>query len=186
MVPSRFEEIIEAEVAKSLKRSSGAMEEKKAPDVEQNKRLKGENGKVVTAGAETKGNEQEKKDKKKKKKKEKKGKEGKEAEADKEQSAKKDTAAAATTDTNTTPQRVVKEITGGVKLVDAKLGTGPQAKKGNTVSMRYIGKLENGKVFDKNTKGKPVRFSLGLLFDQIDNFPYVVYLPTGQWGRYQR
>jgi FKBP-type peptidyl-prolyl cis-trans isomerase len=35
------------------------------------------------------------------------------------------------------------------------------AKKGNKVSMRYIGKLTNGKVFDKNTKGDPFKFNLG-------------------------
>lgn len=37
---------------------------------------------------------------------------------------------------------------GGVKMDDKKLGTGPACKKGNKVGMRYIGKLEDGKVFD--------------------------------------
>lgn len=41
----------------------------------------------------------------------------------------------------------VKEVK-GVKIDDKKLGKGPAAKEGNTVSMRYIGKLEDGKVFD--------------------------------------
>lgn len=41
----------------------------------------------------------------------------------------------------------VKEVK-GVKIDDKKLGTGPAAKEGNTVSLRYIGKLEDGKVFD--------------------------------------
>lgn len=36
----------------------------------------------------------------------------------------------------------------GVKIDDKKLGTGPAAKKGNKVGMRYIGKLKDGKVFD--------------------------------------
>lgn len=36
----------------------------------------------------------------------------------------------------------------GVTVDDRKVGTGPQAKKGSRVEMRYIGKLENGKVFD--------------------------------------
>ena len=58
------------------------------------------------------------------------------------------------------PKNVEREITGGVKLIDAKLGTGPMAKKGNTVGMRYIGKLQNGKVFDKNVSGKPVSHNL--------------------------
>lgn len=41
----------------------------------------------------------------------------------------------------------VKEVK-GVKVDDKKLGNGPAAKAGNSVSMRYIGKLEDGKVFD--------------------------------------
>lgn len=36
----------------------------------------------------------------------------------------------------------------GVKIDDKKLGSGPVAKKGNRVSMRYIGKFTDGKVFD--------------------------------------
>ncbi|KAI9925155.1 hypothetical protein ASPWEDRAFT_45910 [Aspergillus wentii DTO 134E9] len=54
----------------------------------------------------------------------------------------------------------VKEVK-GVKLDDKKLGSGPAAKSGNTVAMRYIGKLEDGKVFDSNKKGKPFSFKLG-------------------------
>ncbi|KAF7306153.1 Peptidylprolyl isomerase [Mycena chlorophos] len=56
-----------------------------------------------------------------------------------------------------------REITGGIKIRDPKVGTGPAAKKGNTVSMRYIGKLNTikGKIFDQNTKGKPFTFNLG-------------------------
>uniref|UniRef100_A0A093VTH3 FK506-binding protein n=1 Tax=Talaromyces marneffei PM1 TaxID=1077442 RepID=A0A093VTH3_TALMA len=49
----------------------------------------------------------------------------------------------------------------GVKIDDKKLGKGPAAKNGNTVAMRYIGKLEDGKVFDSNKKGKPFTFKLG-------------------------
>lgn len=36
----------------------------------------------------------------------------------------------------------------GVTIDDKKLGKGPAAKKGNKVGMRYIGKLQDGKVFD--------------------------------------
>ncbi|KAI5300731.1 peptidylprolyl isomerase fpr4 [Ascosphaera atra] len=57
-----------------------------------------------------------------------------------------------------TPQ--VREVN-GVKLDDRKIGEGKVAKKGNTVAMRYIGKLENGKVFDSNKSGKPFSFKLG-------------------------
>jgi FK506-binding nuclear protein len=49
-----------------------------------------------------------------------------------------------------------KELPGGLKVQDATVGTGPQAKKGDKLLMRYVGKLQDGKVFDKNTKGKPV------------------------------
>ncbi|KAK6519352.1 peptidylprolyl isomerase fpr4 [Arthrobotrys megalospora] len=49
----------------------------------------------------------------------------------------------------------------GVKIEDHKVGSGPEAKKGQKVSMRYIGKLTDGKVFDSNKKGKPFTFNLG-------------------------
>lgn len=44
----------------------------------------------------------------------------------------------------------------GVIIDDRKLGKGPAAKKGNKVGMRYIGKLQDGKVFDGTFD--PVRF----------------------------
>jgi FK506-binding nuclear protein len=49
------------------------------------------------------------------------------------------------------------ELPGGLKVQDFKIGDGKMAKPGARVSMRYIGKLTNGNVFDSNTKGKPVR-----------------------------
>ncbi|KAG1735124.1 uncharacterized protein EDB91DRAFT_1145394 [Suillus paluster] len=54
-----------------------------------------------------------------------------------------------------------KELTGGVKIRDVKSGDGKTAKNGAKISMRYIGKLQNGKIFDQNTKGKPFTFKLG-------------------------
>lgn len=51
-------------------------------------------------------------------------------------------------------------LEGGVIIEDRKIGEGPKAKKGSKVGMRYIGKLKNGKVFDKNTSGKPFYFKL--------------------------
>lgn len=41
----------------------------------------------------------------------------------------------------------------GVKIDDRSIGKGPAAKKGSTVGMRYIGKLEDGKVFDCKSRG---------------------------------
>jgi FK506-binding nuclear protein len=41
----------------------------------------------------------------------------------------------------------------GVKIDDKKLGKGRQAKAGDQVSMRYIGKLDSGKVFDGMLSG---------------------------------
>lgn len=54
-----------------------------------------------------------------------------------------------------------KTLLGGVVTEDRKVGKGPTAKSGNKVGIRYIGKLKNGKVFDKNTSGKPFVFGLG-------------------------
>lgn len=52
-------------------------------------------------------------------------------------------------------------LLGGVITEDRKVGTGATAKSGNKVGIRYIGKLKSGKVFDKNTSGKPFVFNLG-------------------------
>ena len=68
----------------------------------------------------------------------------------------------------------------GVTIDDKKLGDGPAAKKGDKVGLRYIGKLQDGKQFDGNSKmilevtncivltvelvnkkGTPFRFTIG-------------------------
>lgn len=54
-----------------------------------------------------------------------------------------------------------KKLDGNVVIEDRKPGDGPSARKGSRVSMRYVGKLANGKVFDRNTSGKPFTFGLG-------------------------
>ncbi|KAH8108062.1 hypothetical protein BXZ70DRAFT_913926 [Cristinia sonorae] len=54
-----------------------------------------------------------------------------------------------------------KVLDGGLKIADNKVGTGRAAKSGDRVSVRYVGKLQNGKIFDSNTKGKPFQFRLG-------------------------
>ncbi|KAH3900033.1 related to FK506-binding protein 3 [Saccharomycodes ludwigii] len=53
-------------------------------------------------------------------------------------------------------------LEGGIIIEDRVTGTGKKAKRGDKIGMRYVGKLKkNGKVFDKNTKGKPFVFKLG-------------------------
>lgn len=50
----------------------------------------------------------------------------------------------------------------GVTVDERKIGTGPVAKKGSRLEMRYIGKLDDGKVFDSNKSGKPFALKLGV------------------------
>ncbi|KAJ7924929.1 hypothetical protein B0H13DRAFT_1976761, partial [Mycena leptocephala] len=127
---ARFEEIDEAV------HGSGGQTLKRGRDSDAgeadklSKKQKAEGGKAVKPDAPETSDKKEKKKEKKEKKKE-----GKEKDAG---------------------RPTAKSSLGGVKVKDTKVGTGPAAKKGNTVSMRYIGKLQSGKVFDSNTKGKPV------------------------------
>jgi FKBP-type peptidyl-prolyl cis-trans isomerase len=61
-----------------------------------------------------------------------------------------------------TKEKVVKTKS-GLKYVDLKTGTGPAAKRGDTVFIHFTGRLENGKEFD-NSKGKqPYKFRLAPL-----------------------
>lgn len=145
---SRFEEVDEAPKAKGLKRAAEAMEEdatladglSKKQKKKLAKKLKNAEGDGVavstatTAASVTSVDTSPKKDKKEKENK---------GEAKESKKGEKQT------------------LPGGLTIVDAKKGTGKAAKKGNTLGMRYIGKLENGKVFDKNTAGAPFRFRLG-------------------------
>ena len=60
------------------------------------------------------------------------------------------------------PEKKKATLANGVVIEDHKIGNGPKAKNGTKLGIRYIGKLsKNGKEFDKNTKGKPFRFTLG-------------------------
>jgi FK506-binding nuclear protein len=54
-----------------------------------------------------------------------------------------------------------KTLPNGLVIEDKEAGDGARAKKGKKVDVRYIGKLQNGKIFDSNTKGKPFTFALG-------------------------
>jgi len=50
----------------------------------------------------------------------------------------------------------------GVQIEILKEGTGAIAKKGDTVSVHYVGVLENGTKFDSSVdRGTPFEFSLG-------------------------
>lgn len=53
------------------------------------------------------------------------------------------------------------KVVNGVTIDDRKLGTGRTVKNGDRVGMRYIGKLQSGKVFDSNKKGAPFSFKIG-------------------------
>ncbi|KIO28433.1 hypothetical protein M407DRAFT_242988 [Tulasnella calospora MUT 4182] len=55
----------------------------------------------------------------------------------------------------------VRTTKAGVTVDVRTEGKGPAAKNGQKLSMRYIGKLQNGHVFDKNVKGSPFTFTLG-------------------------
>jgi FKBP-type peptidyl-prolyl cis-trans isomerase len=57
-----------------------------------------------------------------------------------------------------------KEVTtsSGLKYIDLKVGLGPTAQAGQTVSVHYTGWLENGKKFDSSVdRGQPFSFPLG-------------------------
>lgn len=51
----------------------------------------------------------------------------------------------------------------GLKIQDFKVGDGPSPKMGQTVSVHYIGRLENGTEFNNSYKGagRPVDFKVG-------------------------
>ncbi|KAK9448305.1 uncharacterized protein V1518DRAFT_418599 [Limtongia smithiae] len=62
------------------------------------------------------------------------------------------------------PKPKIQKLEGGLTIEDSAVGeaSGPAAKPGQKVAMRYVGKLQsNGKMFDSNTKGKPFVFTLG-------------------------
>lgn len=48
-----------------------------------------------------------------------------------------------------------------LKVEDTKVGTGAEAKAGNTVSVHYTGWLTDGTEFDSSKGGQPFEFQLG-------------------------
>jgi FK506-binding nuclear protein len=115
--------------------SNGSLSKKEKKKL--NKKLKGENGSAVPAGKPESKADVAKPESKKEK--------GDKKDAKKDDGKKEK----AKGDKTTLPS--------GIVIQDTKVGDGRNAKKGDTLGMRYIGKLENGKVFDSNSKGAPVR-----------------------------
>ena len=69
----------------------------------------------------------------------------------------------------TTPAPTVAEentmttMDNGLQIQDLKVGTGSEAKAGDTISVNYVGALENGTVFDASAKhGGPANFQIGV------------------------
>lgn len=58
---------------------------------------------------------------------------------------------------------------GGLQVTDEVVGTGAEAKEGDTITVKYTGTLQNGTVFDSTEKqgGQPATFQLakGQLID---------------------
>ncbi|XP_058735641.1 peptidyl-prolyl cis-trans isomerase FKBP13, chloroplastic [Vicia villosa] len=51
----------------------------------------------------------------------------------------------------------------GLSFCDKVVGTGTQAVKGQLIKAHYVGRLENGKVFDSSyNRGKPLTFRVGV------------------------
>lgn len=166
---SRFEEVKDEEPKKPQKRPR----ESDAADVptkseKKSKKLKAGDGKPVAAETDEKKESGEKEEAKE---------EGAKKEKKKDKKEKKKAANAQgdkpTLDKQTTA--------GGVIIEDFKIGTGPMAKKGNTVQMRYIGKLTDGKEFDKNIKGKPVcRCWSSSQWSSLTLFQFTFHLGKGE------
>lgn len=58
--------------------------------------------------------------------------------------------------TNVTP-------TAELKIEDLRVGDGASPKPGQTITVNYVGTLENGKEFDSSYKrGKPIDFKIGV------------------------
>lgn len=82
------------------------------------------------------------------------------AKTDKKNEKKEDKKSEAETKASAASTKSIKTVQ-GVTIDERKVGTGPAAKKNSRLEMRYIGKLEDGKVFDSNKSGKPFAFKLG-------------------------
>jgi peptidylprolyl isomerase len=74
---------------------------------------------------------------------------------------------ALTTGTVSTPPEVVGTtvtLPSGLKYIDLVIGTGPRPKENQNVVIHYVGRLENGKIFDSSRDRLipvPLKFQLG-------------------------
>ena len=60
------------------------------------------------------------------------------------------------------PEKTVATTEPGVKSQDLVIGSGETAAVGDSVTVHYVGVLENGKVFDSSVdRGQPFTFTLG-------------------------
>ncbi|KAI3664825.1 hypothetical protein L6452_43434 [Arctium lappa] len=64
------------------------------------------------------------------------------------------------------PESITCEFTvadSGLAFCDKLVGYGPQPQKGQLIKAHYVGKLQNGKVFDSSyNRGKPLTFRIGV------------------------
>lgn len=141
----------------------------KAQKKKLNKKLKVQNGEAVPVGAPSTEKKEKKKEKEnapefspessKKESKEKNKehkKEKKETKKDEKKEKKPEQTSGATASTGADSPSNKKTLANGLVIEDSKVGSGKTAKAGSNCSMRYIGKLANGTIFDSNTKGQPV------------------------------
>lgn len=163
-IENRIEELVDEEETKGSKKRN--VEEPEVPTSKKSKKAKKEDKKSVQftkdleqgpTGSTLVEEKAEKKGKKEKAKKE----EPKKEEAKKEKAKKEEAKKEEAKKDEGSKKFPTKTLLGGVVTEDRKSGKGQTAKSGNKVGIRYIGKLKNGKVFDKNTSGKPFVFGLG-------------------------
>ncbi|XP_051151121.1 peptidyl-prolyl cis-trans isomerase FKBP13, chloroplastic [Andrographis paniculata] len=72
-----------------------------------------------------------------------------------------DSTAAAVSDANSTCEYTV--APSGLAYCDKVVGAGPEAVKGQLIKAHYVGRLEDGKVFDSSyNRGQPLTFRVGV------------------------